>query len=245
MGTYKTRGIVLGRMNLGEADRIITLLTPDLGKIKAIAKGSRRIKSKLGGHLELFNQVDLVVAKGRNLDIVTGARLAAHYPSLVLDPSRLGFAYLVAEMVGKLVDEGHEVKSLFKLVGDSLADLEKNSPDAVAELYLKLNFLVALGYHPVVDRCVGCGRQLEASGQYWFNAALGGVVDSGCPSDRPMPITADQIKLWRLMLKKPLADVRKVAAIESAASSSLPLVDMFYDYVVGRRFTIPNFAQIH
>lgn len=230
-------------MNLGEADRIVTFLTPDHGKLKAIAKGSRRIKSKLGGHLELFNRVDLVLAQGRNLDIVTGARLVSHQPRLSEDMGRLGLGFLLSEMVNKLVDEGQETQQLFGLADELLGDLNDHQADALGELYLKLRFLDALGYRPVLDRCVNCNKELVAKGRHWLDPALGGVVDESCESAGSIPIDESQIKLWRLALTQPLLAVRQIIGAMVSARRGLPLADSFYEHVFGRRFGVPVFAE--
>src|SRR5438045_828289 len=105
MAFYKTTGIVLRRMNLGEADRIITILTRDHGKVRAVAKGVRRIKSRMAGHLELFGAVELMFAEGRNLDIITSARLMRSAELLSDTPKTLGYAFLLTEMLDRLIDE--------------------------------------------------------------------------------------------------------------------------------------------
>jgi DNA repair protein RecO (recombination protein O) len=82
---YRTEGIVLKGYDFGEADRILTLYTPQLGKLRAVAKGMRRTKSRMGGHLDLFTRSNLLVARGRQLDIVTQAETIESFASMRTD----------------------------------------------------------------------------------------------------------------------------------------------------------------
>ena len=127
MATYKTRGIVLRRHNLGEADRIITFLTTDRGKLRAVARGVRRIKSRQAGHLELFSETDLMLAEGRNLDIITSARLRVVDDRLTSDLRRLGTAYLMAEMTDVLLDDNEPQADIYASLGAGLAALRAGS----------------------------------------------------------------------------------------------------------------------
>src|SRR5688500_3489617 len=108
MAIYKITGVILRRRNYGEADRILSIFSPDRGKVEAIAKGARKMKSKLGGHLELFSEIALMLAKGRNLDVVTGARLQKHFSKIAEDLDRLQVAYLICEIVDKLTTDEHQ-----------------------------------------------------------------------------------------------------------------------------------------
>ncbi len=114
------------RMNLGEADRIITFITPDHGKLKAVARGVRRIKSRLAGHLELFGDVQLMLARGHNLDVITSARAAQSHLAIADDLERLSQAYLMAEMVDKLVREESVGPGVYRLVHGRIAFLDQS-----------------------------------------------------------------------------------------------------------------------
>ena len=96
--TYKTEGVVLKQMPLGEADRILTILTPDVGKVRAVARGVRRAKSRLGGHLDLLNQVSVSLSKGRSLDAVNEAEAFRSFRVLREDLERVSKALYMAEL---------------------------------------------------------------------------------------------------------------------------------------------------
>lgn len=235
MAQYKTSGIIINRHNLGEADRIITVLTPQLGTIRAVAKGVRRIKSKLAGHLELFCESELMLATGKNLDILTSARLVRHPASITGDYDKLRLAYLFAEMTDKLSGEREHHAGLYDLVAEAYSALHEGSPDALLELWFKLRLLATLGYTPDLDACVICGAN-GPEHEYAFHTELGGIVDMGCRSAGAYPMSQPAIKLWRLLLTRPLASARQAGEVEQYAVEGLAICNHFYDYTFGRRF---------
>lgn len=232
MAIYQTQGIVIGRHDFGEADRIIVLLTPDRGVIRAVSKGVRRIKSRQAGHLEMFCHSELTLAEGKSLDTITGARLI-HHPETSDDYDRMRLAYLFSEMVNRLSihDEPHE--GLFDLLRDTYAAMDP--PDNVLELWFKLRLLDRLGYRPELGACIVCDNS-DAERAYLFNVEMGGIVDQGCATPGSQPLTHDQIKLWRLMLSRSLADIRRVKQATGLATSSVKICNAFYDFTFGKRF---------
>lgn len=239
-GYYNTRGYVLRRFNLGEADRIITFITPDHGKLKAVARGVRRMKSKLAGHLELFSHVELQIAGGKSLDVITGAKLLEAPPQL--DYDQLGQAYLYAQMVDKLVDEGDTPQDIYTITQMALNDLVGVGASNLGELYFKLRLAALLGYQPELAACVRCG----ASGpdhQYFFEPSLGGIVDGACRLPGSLAMSHDAIKLWRAILSLSLPNVRRISGAETLASETLSICNAFYDYNFDRRFTAADTLQ--
>ena len=112
---YRVQAIVLKRTDYGEADRLLTLFTPDLGKMRAIAKGVRKPSSRKSGHVELFTHSALLLAKGRHLDIVTQADTIDAFMPLRENLERVGYAYYLAELVDRFSEEGTENRALFDL----------------------------------------------------------------------------------------------------------------------------------
>lgn len=146
--TYKTEGIILSRKNIGEADRLLTILTKQHGKIRVIAKGVRRPMSRKRSHLELFNQVNLFLAKGRNLDIITEAEAKNDFKLWRKDLLRIGMAYHLSEVVEKLTREGEELPQVYKLLSDALLNLDRISYWQLHEysLHFKEELLRDLGF---------------------------------------------------------------------------------------------------
>ncbi len=241
MATYKTTGIVIGRHNFGEADRVVVLLTPDRGVLRVVAKGLRRIKSRMAGHLELFCESDLMLVEGKNMDIITSARLQ-HHVSLGDDYDRMRLAYLIAEMVGRLGGDGDH-PGLFELVQAVLAAIgTSNSGESsttldldLLELWFKLRLLEVLGYRPQLDACVVCGTN-DSARHYSFSFEKGGIVDGGCADASNPSLSHDQIKLWRICLARDYSVVAQVGEGASLATPSLVVCDNFYLHIFGKKF---------
>lgn len=149
MRSYKTEGIILKRSNYGEADRILTAFTKHYGKIKILAKGVRRIKSRRGPNVELFNWATLFLHKGKNFDLLTEAETKETFPSIRKDLARIGAAYCLCELVDGLCPERQEHRQVFNFSIEALRDLSFSSsvPSNLITNF-ELNLLQELGYWP-------------------------------------------------------------------------------------------------
>lgn len=125
--TYKTEGIILKRTNFGEADRILTIYTKHYGKIRAIAKGVRKIASRKGGNVEAFNHTSLFLAQGKNLDIVSEAEVINSFKSWRKDLKKVGLAFYFSELVDKLTPEGQANRAVFELLREFLTRIGQES----------------------------------------------------------------------------------------------------------------------
>jgi DNA repair protein RecO (recombination protein O) len=231
---------VLRRFNLGEADRIITFITPDHGKLKAVARGVRRMKSKLAGHLELFSHVDLHIANGKNLDVITSAKLITEPPQL--DYDQLGQAYLYAQMLDKLLNEDDQPQDSYVVAQMTLDDLVTHGASSLGELYFKLRLAAVLGHEPGLTACVRCGKN-SPDYNYFFEPSLGGIVDEACRIPGSLVMSHDAIKLWRAILSLSLDSVRRIGGAEAIAQDTLVVCNAFYDYNFDRRFTAADVLQ--
>ena len=124
---YKTQAIVLRQRKLGEADKIVTLYTAYGGRLDAVAKGVRRTKSRLAGHLEPLTLGSYLLAEGRELDIVTQAETIDPFPGLRNDLDRLGRALYCAELVDRLTSERSESTPIFRLLHETLSYIDASS----------------------------------------------------------------------------------------------------------------------
>ena len=180
MHLYRDEGVVLRTQKLGEADRIITLLTRENGRVRAVAKGVRRTKSKFGARLEPFTHVDLQIYAGRSLDIVQQAEtIAGHGDRIACDYGRYTAGTAMLETAERLTAEEKEpaVQQFLLLVGGlrTLAD-GVQSAGLVLDAFL-LRSLAVAGYAASFDDCARCGRPGRHA---FFNVAAGGVVCAGC-----------------------------------------------------------------
>ncbi len=218
---YRTEGLVLRRQDFGEADRVITLYSPTHGKLRAIAKGVRRPKSRIGGHVELFTHVNVLVAQGRNLDIITQAETLRPFGHIRVDLWGAAYACYCAELVDRLTEERLENRAIFDLLLQELTYLDEvsqerpaagpESPASVTPVELslrtfELRLTGLLGYAPELFRCVQCGEALRPADNR-FSPSGGGTVCHGCSVTHPgaLPLSVNAIKAMRLMSQGPFA----------------------------------------
>ncbi|MDP9407470.1 MAG: DNA repair protein RecO [Actinomycetota bacterium] len=180
MGLYRDEGVVLRTQKLGEADRIVTLLTRRTGRVRAVAKGVRRTRSKFGARLEPFSYVDLQLHTGRSLDVVTQAEsLASYGEGIVGDYRRYTSATAVLETAERLTGEEREpsLKLFLLLVGAlrTLADGGRD-PGLVLDAFL-LRALSVSGYGMALDLCARCG---QPGAHRAFSVPAGGTVCAAC-----------------------------------------------------------------
>lgn len=196
---YRDHGVVLRTYKLGEADRIIVLATEHHGKVRAVAKGVRKTRSKFGSRLEPTSHVALQLYKGRELDIVTQAESIDHFRTLREDLDRFGRASAMLEAVDQMAMEREENRALYRMLLGALRSLAaQDSPLVVAGFYWKL--LAQEGFRPELDVCVSCGEEAELVA---FDLHEGGTLCRVCRSG--VPISPGALELMRGILGGQLA----------------------------------------
>ncbi|HET6385015.1 MAG TPA: DNA repair protein RecO [Armatimonadota bacterium] len=197
--SYRTEALVLRRVNVGETDRILTLLSRDRGKISAIAKGSRRINSSLSGATELGSYGSLQIAMGTNLDVVTQGELKNAFLGLRTSLDRISRALYVLELTTEFLEDRQPHPDLFDLLLSALYSLEKADYLDWVVSGFEAQAMTILGYRPEVAICVSCGsrvsnpRQRDESAWARFSPALGGVLCVRCaaPHRDSMRVSAE------------------------------------------------------
>ncbi len=169
MNRFVTKGIILNRTDYGEADRILTFLTSDHGKVKAIAKGVRKSQSKLAGGIELFSVSDLTLIVGRGeVNTLISSRLVHHYGNIVKDIERTKAAYEVLKIVGRATEDQPE-PAYFKLLDQTLAALDDLRLDLeLSKLWFAMQLLKLAGHMPNL-RSDLAGAKLAISKHYSAN----------------------------------------------------------------------------
>lgn len=188
---YKTSGIVLRGRTYGEADRILTLLTTERGKIDAIAKGVRRTKSHLTGRLEFANEVLLGMHRGRNLDIVVSAEIQhAHWQNIVA-PERFAAANLIVEMIDAFCEPDLPLPDVYALLSSALRAVGQSDEPLSLVPRFSLRLLDALGLAPPIDSCVRCGASLNGK-TAWLDPEQGGFAGEECRVSWREVLTLDE-----------------------------------------------------
>lgn len=177
MALRHDQGIVLRGYPFGEADRVVVLLSPNNGKIRTVAKGVRKTKSRFGGRLEPFTHVDLVLYEGRNLDTITQVAVLEPFPRLRSDLDAVVAAGSMVEAADAVAQEDEAAVRLFLLLQRGLKTLEsgERSPDLITSFLLKLADVV--GVAPSLLQCATCGR---VENLHRFSFGGGGSVCDRC-----------------------------------------------------------------
>jgi DNA repair protein RecO (recombination protein O) len=202
---FKTEVIVLRSIRYGEADRILHLYSEDHGRLGAIAKGVRRVKSRLGGRLEPFARVNLILRQGRgDLCTVTGADTVHAHPALRERRDSLERATQACDAVLRLLDSTEPNRPAYNLLARELALLDA-SPEAAVRaqaLTFRLKLLLAAGFAPELAACASCGEHEHLGA---FSAAAGGVVCPGCEAGS-FPLGSEAHSFLVEALARPLAE---------------------------------------
>lgn len=176
--SYNTEGVILRRRNLGEADSIFTVFSPREGKFDAIAKGVRKPRSHMRGHLEPLTRSQLHLAQGRNLDIFTQAETIAAYRGVRDDLDRLTLALYCCELVERFTVERAPQPRLYDLLTELLEGLDTNAPLTIGRSF-ELQILAQCGFELQLAACAICGGRLMEQDTL-FSASSGGLVCDGC-----------------------------------------------------------------
>lgn len=185
MQTLRTDALVLRSVDYGEADRILHLLVPELGRITVIAKHARKSVKRFAGNLDLFNQLDVQIAKKRAGAIhrLDRARLVRSFEPLRTDPARFALGCYLLEMLDRLAPEGGsraDMERLFRFALKALEWLSSREPDERVRIFLELRALDALGLRPELSRCVRCGREPGERDEVDFHVPDGGPLCGAC-----------------------------------------------------------------
>ncbi|HOE57732.1 MAG TPA: DNA repair protein RecO [Bacillota bacterium] len=194
MSISKTEGIVLKYTDLGEADKILTILTRDNGKIKAIAKGCRKPRSSLLSSSEVFVFSEYVLYKGKNFYHITQAVIRETFYNIRKDLLRLSYATYFAELAEAVSDEGIPSERLFLLLAKALYYLSTEKiPMGLLSLGYQLKLMDISGYRPNLQRCGVCRKSCREYPK--FSVELGGVVCEECNTDESLRNNGDIFKI--------------------------------------------------
>jgi DNA repair protein RecO (recombination protein O) len=233
---YKTEAIVLKRTNLGEADCIITLYTPNLGKTRAIAKGARRPRSKLGGHLDLLTRSSLLLAHGQNLDIITQVQTIDGFFPLRSDLNRAACALYLAEMVDQFTPEHVENPPVYSLLNGNLLWLCDARDCELVLRHFELHLLRHLGYQPELHHCLRCKSPISP-GPNLFSASGGGILCPACGQHEPgaaRPVSIDALKVLRFLLANAQGAARRLRMDRDLSQEVEQLNRWYVSYLLER-----------
>jgi DNA repair protein RecO (recombination protein O) len=247
---YRTEAIILRRADLGEADRLLTLLTPERGKLRAVAKGARKIASRKGGHVELFNRVNLLIARGRGeFDIVSQVETVEPWRALREDLNRSTYAHYVAELIDRFAEEGTAQPELFDLLADALGWLSTAEDLDLAARYFELSLLTLAGFQPQMFHCGVGGESLAEIADdetYGWSPGEGGAV---CPqhSEGRTDIGRLSLRALKVLRHAMRSDYHTFAALsvrDAVAHEVEVAMQRYLTYVLERKLKSMEFINL-
>jgi DNA repair protein RecO (recombination protein O) len=235
---FSAEAVVVRQTDLGEADRLLVLLTPDRGLLRVTARGARKPGSKVGGHVDLLCHVNVSVSRGRGMEAITQAETIESFNGLRGDLGRLSRGLYLAELSERFAVEEAPTHAPFRLLVDSLRQLEA-LPAEAADLLLRwheLRLLSQQGFAPETQRCADCGADLEQA-DHVFSAARGGLICPKCRSrgdDLLLPASVGAIKVLRFLKRAARADLARLRVGEEERRHVERIMRAHLQYVLDR-----------
>jgi DNA repair protein RecO (recombination protein O) len=241
---YRVSAIVLKRRDSGEADRLLTVLARERGKLTLLAKGVRRPASRKAGHIEPFTYVDLLVARSHNLDLVTQAETRAAHRRLREDLWRNSWAYYVAELADAFTQEGDPNELAFDLLLETLERLDGDANPALVTRYFEMHLLGLAGFQPQLFRCLQCGVLLKPEVNY-LSLERGGALcpEHGAAQHDTIALPLAVFKVLRFLQTRSWEDVVRLQLGPQVSQEVETLMSRYIVYHLERNLSSTAFIQ--
>jgi DNA repair protein RecO (recombination protein O) len=244
MRSFRVEAVVLKHNDYGEADRMLTLYSRQRGKLRALGKGVRKVRSRKGGHVEPFTLVSLQLAKGRNWYIVSQAEAQETYPNIHQDLEGMGYASYAVELLDKFTFDEEENSALFRLITNTLKRLESGDDPQIVVRYYEIHLLDLLGFRPELKKCVVSEAEIKAEDQY-FSATLGGVIspEHGRGLAGAVPISMRGLKYLRHFQRSTYKEALRAQIAPEIANELEILMQHYITYLLERGLNSPSFLR--
>src|SRR5215204_5821133 len=241
--SFRVDAVVLRHSDYGEADRLLTMYTRQLGKMRALAKGARKIASRKAGHIEPFTYVKLQLAKGRDMLLITQADTVDAYQPLREDLILTSQAAYVLELLDRFTYEDEmENSTIFRLLTDTLSRLAAKADPWLVIRYYEIRLLDQLGFRPQLFECANCGREIKAEDQF-FSFGAGGVICPRCGQGLPQLklITVETLKYLRHFQRSNYRDSSRARPNSEVQKEAEDLMQGYFTYLLERELNTPGF----
>jgi DNA repair protein RecO (recombination protein O) len=242
--SIRVEGVIIRHTNFGEADRLLTIFTRESGKIRSIAKGVRKTRSRKAGHVEPLTRTNLQLARGRDLFILTQAETIDGYSSLREDLILLGYASYIIELIDRSTNDDDENRSLYNLLTQTLARLNRGDDPNLATRYFEIRLLDYVGFRPNLFSCAQCESEIKPEDQF-FSAKQGGVTCVKCgqrdPQSRPISMLA--LKYLRHFQRSSYRDASRANIPASVYGEIENLMQYYITFNLERSLNSPAFLR--
>ncbi len=241
MPTYKARAIIIKTYKLGEADKIIKMYSRRGQMIQAVAKGSRKIRSRFRGRLELFNMIDMELSRGRNLDIINQVEILHAFINIPRDFYRFVFAEIISNIILKVQISGDGNPALFKLLYICLNEIDSSEEEDIVSLkkilcFFSARFLQITGFAPMMDSCSRCNKDPGdlygmMKTNIGFSISHGGILCRACSAaiSSKVQLSASSFRLLSDLFRLKIEDLRDIEIDPHSLSRVYRLIE---DYIV-------------
>ncbi len=247
MQPYSTEALILKRRNFGEADKLITIFTRNQGKVATIAKGVRKITSRRAGSLELLNHVKVSLHQTKSLPILTEAQAINSFPNLKANLENLSSAFIVLELVDRLIAEEQENQVVFDLMLATLEHINQAKTEIEARKFqtsFQIKLLTEVGYLPQLYNCANCRGKLQEERNF-LSPNNGGLVDFGCNREAMLsrPVEPEVVKALRFLNNQAFSEVDKLDLRAKLLHETLSLLNYYTVFFLERELNSTNFAE--
>lgn len=243
--SFRAEAVVLRHSDWGEADRIVTLYTREHGKLRAIAKGVRKIRSHKAGHLEPFTHITLQLARSRDLSVVAQVDTLDPYLPLREDLSRTGYAAYVMELIDRFTyeQEGGN-QPLFRLLIDTLGRLCSGADVWVTIRYFEMRLLDFLGFRPHLFECANCRAAILPVDQY-FSPGMGGVICPSCGKGLPglWGVSVECLRYLRHFQRSTYLEAERARVPVTIQKDVETLMQAYFTFLLERELNTPGFIK--
>ncbi|MFQ5860246.1 MAG: DNA repair protein RecO [Dehalococcoidia bacterium] len=242
--SYRTEALVLKSLPLGEADLLVTLATPHGGKLRAVARGVRKPTSRMVGHLEPLTRLELALARGRNLDIVTQVQMVESFAALKADLEGTSRGLYLAELVDGFSAEGVASPGLYQTVLETLRFLQDHPQEELALRHFELRLLQASGFLPELHHCVECRSPVSGEG-HRFTPEGGGLLCGRCTPANVLvlPLSALALEALRFLVRETLPELLRWSVPPPVAQEVQGLLRAVLRYVLEREVRSAAFLE--
>jgi DNA repair protein RecO (recombination protein O) len=242
---YRAEAVILKRSDIGEADRLLTIYTPSLGKLRVTAKGVRKTQSRKSGHVELFTHSHLMLARARTFDIVTQADTIEPFLGLRADLERTAYTYYVAELVDQFAEEALENKPIFDLLLSVFRWLGETPDLWLTTRFFEMQLLGYFGYQPQLHYCVHGEEPIEPVDSF-FDPSRGGVV---CPrhgesAREARPLSLNALKSLRYLQGHEYEEAMRLKLTQTTRAEVEAHMLRYITYLLERRLRSTEFLHL-